>query len=579
MFSNDSQIGDFVKSAPKPKNEKERLAALKRLEILDTLPEQSYDDITKIASYVCQAPIALVSLIDGDRQWFKSRVGLDATETPRDIAFCAHAILEEELFYVPDSSKDERFADNPLVTGHPNVAFYAGAPLETAEGHRLGTLCVIDNKPRVFTDEQKDILTMLSRQVTQLLEYRVINENLKRETKIAKTMTRFFENSQDLMCVAGTDGFFKEVSPSFTEVLGYAVSELLGRPFLDFVHKDDIALTIKEVGKLAQGHRTVNFQNRYQTKDGRWLILSWTSSPSADGSTIYAIARDSTVEIQKQNELLKSYEEIKATRAELVRPKEEAIEASNAKSRFLANMSHELRTPMNAILGYSDLLIEEIDSSQPAVIEDVKKIKSAGDHLMRLINEILDLSKVEAGKMGVSRDTFKVAEVIGQVEGLVRSLIGKNQNKLAFDISKAPAAFNTDQEKYKQILINLISNSAKFTKSGNICVRVFEDNAAGVALMVTEISDSGIGIPTDKLESIFSEFSQVDESTTRLYGGTGLGLSICRKFADILGGKLSVKSELGKGSTFTLRLPSLAAKKSKSSSSQAPSKKGSKRAA
>jgi len=159
-------------AAPPPDDESQRLEELYRYEVLDTGPEPEFDDLAKLAAQICQTPIALVSLVDKDRQWFKARVGLEAHETPREVAFCAHAIHEDDVMEVADAAADRRFADNPLVAADPGIRFYAGAPLTTAAGHNIGTLCVIDREPRRLTDEQRAALRTLSRQVVQQLEAR-----------------------------------------------------------------------------------------------------------------------------------------------------------------------------------------------------------------------------------------------------------------------------------------------------------------------------------------------------------------------------------------------------------------------
>jgi len=164
--------------APFPDNETERLAALARYRILDTIGEQVYDDLTLLASTICQTPIAMISLVDRDRQWFKSRIGIDTTQTPRDVAMCAHAILESSTFVVPDAAADTRFADNPLVTEYPKVRFYAGVPLTTHDGHNLGTLCVVDRLPRSLNPTQQSALEALGRQVIALLELRRTSADL-----------------------------------------------------------------------------------------------------------------------------------------------------------------------------------------------------------------------------------------------------------------------------------------------------------------------------------------------------------------------------------------------------------------
>ena len=158
--------------SPKPKNEKQRLKVLWQYDVLDTVPEEVFDDLTDLAAHICEAPIALISLIDEDRQWFKSKIGVTISETSRDISFCAHAILNNDLLIIPDATQDERFKNNPLVTSDPKIRFYAGAPLLTPDGHALGTLCVMDNMPRTLRSEQQQALRVLARHVVTQLELR-----------------------------------------------------------------------------------------------------------------------------------------------------------------------------------------------------------------------------------------------------------------------------------------------------------------------------------------------------------------------------------------------------------------------
>ncbi|HSA93392.1 MAG TPA: response regulator [Terriglobales bacterium] len=284
--------------APLPSNEAARLEALRRYKVLDTPPEPAFDDISRIAAHVCGTPLALVSLVDADRQWFKSRIGVEAAETPREIAFCAHAILGSDVFEVPDALADERFARNPLVTGEPHLRFYAGAPLIDPEGHALGTLCVADHKPHILTAEQRDTLRALARQVMVQLELRRHLEELATamaERRLAeKELDRFFELSPDLLCIADLDGRFKRLNPAWETVLGFSREELMAAPYVEFVHPEDRKRTAAEAQQLSQGTDTLQFENRYRTRDGLYRWLQWTSRPAPQEGLIYGVARDVT---------------------------------------------------------------------------------------------------------------------------------------------------------------------------------------------------------------------------------------------------------------------------------------------
>ena len=237
----------------------------------------------------------------------------------------------------------------------------------------------------------------------------------------------------------------------------------------------------------------------------------------------------------------------------------QAAEAANqAKSAFLANMSHELRTPMNAILGYSEMLIEEAeDLGQEDLVPDLQKINQAGNHLLSLINDVLDLSKIESGKMVVFAEDFVVSDWVDQVSDTARPLFDVNDNAFVIERGESLGSAYQDNTKLRQTLLNTLSNAAKFTSEGTVTLGVVREQRPDGDWLIFSVTDTGIGIPAEKLEHIFDEFSQADDSTTRDFGGTGLGLTISRRFCEMLGGELAVTSEEGVGSTFTISIPAI----------------------
>ncbi|MCK9914417.1 response regulator [Microbacteriaceae bacterium K1510] len=248
--------------------------------------------------------------------------------------------------------------------------------------------------------------------------------------------------------------------------------------------------------------------------------------------------------------------ERKKTELQLRNAKEAAESASRIKSSFLANMSHELRTPLNAIIGYSEILLEDaIDRGDTPSIGDLEKIQGAGKHLLGLINDILDLSKIEAGRMDVYLEPVFLARLIDEVKTIVDPMMKKNGNQFVVDCPSDIGALRTDQTKLKQSLINLLSNAAKFTKQGTVTLGVSRVDDDAQPRMRFEVADNGIGMTAEQMSRLFQAFTQADSSTTRHFGGTGLGLTITKHFCAMLGGAIDVKSAPNEGSVFTIELP------------------------
>jgi signal transduction histidine kinase/ActR/RegA family two-component response regulator len=246
----------------------------------------------------------------------------------------------------------------------------------------------------------------------------------------------------------------------------------------------------------------------------------------------------------------------KQTQEELLKAKHTAEEANRAKSTFLANMSHELRTPLNAIIGYSEMLEEETrDSGKIENVQDLKKIQTAGKHLLSLINDVLDLSKIEAGKMGLHLETFDVPQVIEEMVTTLQPAAAKNANSIHVHVGKNVNGMRADITKVRQILFNLLSNACKFTDHGTISVDVDHIKVEERPWIQFRVSDTGIGISAQQKANLFQEFAQADASISRKYGGTGLGLAITHRFVQLMKGQINVESEPGRGAVFTVKLP------------------------
>ena len=349
---------------------------------------------------------------------------------------------------------------------------------------------------------------------------------------------------------AGILFIFVLISGLFALLVSSRLQRLISRPIL---HLED---TMRMVS--ANRNYEVRATKSYGDEIGR-LIDGFNTMLSEIQQRDSAL-RGANQELQSRTgELEKEILYRKQTQEELLKAKHAAEEASRAKSTFLANMSHELRTPLNAIIGYSEMLEEETrESGKSDSVQDLRKIQSAGKHLLSLINDVLDLSKIEAGKMVLHLEDFDVAPLIDEMTTTLQPAAAKNGNTIHTQVANNLGAMHADVTKVRQILFNLLSNACKFTDHGTISVDVDQSEVEGRNWVRFRVTDTGIGITAKQKENLFHEFSQADASIARKYGGTGLGLAITYRFVQLMKGRISVESEPGKGATFTVHLPAQA---------------------
>jgi PAS domain S-box-containing protein len=362
---------------------------------------------------------------------------------------------------------------------------------------------------------------------------RMLGASMTRQ-KAQEYVDNILHSMEESLLVTDTELQIRRVNPSTLRLLGYGEEELIGRP------AGQVILEREAPARRSAVERT------YRTKAGRPIPVLFSSAEMRNGAGLLEgyvwLAQDMT--------------ELKRMQGELVRAKDAAEEANRAKSAFLANMSHELRTPLNAVIGYSEMLQEVVqDRGQQDLLPDLARIRSSGKHLLGLIDDVLDLSKIEAGKVDLSIESVDALPAIDDAVGTIRPLVEKNGNRLEVACAGPLGAMLGDPTRVRQVLFNLLSNACKFTENGLIRLEARRTRRKGAEWVEFRVTDTGIGMSAEQLDRLYRPFMQADSSTTRKFGGTGLGLAISREFCQMMGGSLSAESELGAGSAFTVRLP------------------------
>ncbi|MDX1589468.1 MAG: ATP-binding protein [Oleiphilaceae bacterium] len=496
-----------------------RLRALEGYAILDTPEERQFDELTQLAADICEVPVALISLIDRDRQWFKSHLGIEERETPLSNSFCARAVASHTLLMVVEDAREHPvFHDYEAVTGG-GVRFYAGALLLSPKGEALGTLCVVDYQPRSLSAWQGQALQVLARQVVHQLELRRSNRLLEQE---ADQLQGLIDQVPVMLAQLDDQGRYLFANRDYRQWGGLEGVELKGRRPEELLPRTLLKKRQSRIRRCLKGQR---IQAEEVSEDQRILDVVYLPMDIPEGQGVLIVGRDIT----------------ESRRAEAI------------KNEFVSTVSHELRTPLTSIIGALGLATGGALGELPDKARGMLELAHGNSQrLKHLINDLLDMDKLVAGKMHFDMTAQSLAPLISQS---MKEMALFNQEygvDLQWQAPDKPVRARVDGYRFQQILTNLISNAIKFSPKGApVLVELTQqDGWARIS-----VRDQGPGIDQKAQSQLFQRFYQVDASSTREKGGTGLGLAISRELAERMNGQLWVESVPGEGSCFILALP------------------------
>ena len=464
-----------------------------------------------------------------------NRAGEELTGYPREI----YIGKNDYDFYPKEQAEFFRKKDREVLNDQ-HIITIDEEPIQTRDkGTRILTTTKI---PINNANGEPEFLLGISKDITEI-------KKTRQDLKIKEfELDAFFNSSSSMCCIANKDYTIKRVNPRWQILLGFTEDELKTIGFMNLVHPDDVQLTQNALSNLSARQPIINYRNRIRDKEGNFLWFEWQITTSQ--KVICIVGRDIDTEVHYQELLRKSNE-----KAELAR--EAAEEANKAKSLFIANISHEIRNPMNAIIGFSELLHNEVENEKQ--LNKIDAIRKSGKALLEIINDLLDLTKIEAGKMELNLEPVSLNYLLDDIESMFSQKV--MEKGLAFCVEKdqdKTLKIIIDQTRLNQILINLIGNALKFTETGYICLGIHKKFTGDTTLDLTvSVEDTGKGIPREEQQLIFESFYQKKGQDVKKYGGTGLGLPISKQIAEMMGGTISVISKPDQGSIFKLELPNI----------------------
>jgi PAS domain S-box-containing protein len=526
---------------------REKRRAEEQQALLDTMQDLSSElDLRRVLQRVLERAVALLGVSGGELatfdEWQKDLVIAASHNMPADAVGTRMAIGEGAMGKVAETHQPlviPRYQDWEGRSGqYTSVSLQSVIAIPLLIGQRLvGAIAAVHDDPsRDVGQSDVDVLKFFAPQAAIAIE----------NARLLAAAQRYFESLvvNNPVATVNLDINFNVVScnPAFEKLFGYAEEEAVGRNLDELVTTPETRAEAQQYSQQGVAGQMTTGTGRRRRQDGTMVDVELYTIP--------------VIVAGEQVGIIAMYHDV----TELLRARREAQAASTAKSHFLASMSHELRTPLNAILGYSEMLQEDAAAAgQPGFVPDLQKIETAGRHLLTLINDVLDLSKIEAGKMELYLESFEVKSVLETVTSTVEPLIHKNGNTLKQDWAPNLGTMRADVTRVRQILLNLLSNASKFTDHGTITLAADRQPGESGEVVSFAVRDTGVGMTEEQLNRLFQAFSQAEASTAAKYGGTGLGLAISKRFAEMMGGDIAVSSVPGQGTTFTVRLPAVVA--------------------
>ena len=514
-------------------DERDRLQALRALEVLGGEREERFDRITRMATRSLHVPISLVSLVDEDAEWVKSGIGLEVDRVPRSESFCAHAIVDPGPLVISDAAEDPRFRDFAVVTGPPYVRSYAAQPL-TVAGRRVGALCVMDTRPRSYDEDELAALIDLAHWAETELRARDSQRVARRLDLLQRRTEMVLEGVAEGIVGIDRDGAITFANSSAADLLGWSVHELVGRDLHATLHTGEggheshptARCPVRDTLKTQRNHRLL--RENFWRRNGTAVPVDWSTGAVGD-----------------EHEALGAvvvFEDVSRR-----------VEVERAKDEFVSVVSHELRTPLTALRGSLSLLLAGVlGDAGPDARRLVEMAHSNALRLGRLVDDILDLDRSTRGAMPIVRREVPVTQVMNVAAATVQGAAAAADVELRVECEEVEGSVWVDEHRLVQALTNLLGNAIRFAPPGSAVRLCGDTDDDGVRLSVT---DEGPGIPEQAHDRIFDRFWQVDAGDSRARGGSGLGLAIAKNIVEAHGGSILLDSRVGAGSTFTVAVP------------------------